>query len=325
MASAHAGPDLPRGARIILKDYCEGRLIYSHPPPGGWGKWCPAVVDPLEALDASAVLEGADPPLPSSLLPSPPLSSAPSKSGRITFSDNVLLPKAANRHNAALDPAPRLPSHSTEQRSEEERGEEDEEEMDDELDEETLRAFSRKVVLPAQVEEEEEDNEGTEDDNEEESGEEGRGEEGRGEMPSAAADAAVHGKTRSTASSATGARYPKKQRGLMKDRRRRKGEGREEDPYGTSAAADAASRPYHLAEVASVTSGPIGSAAGYASIANVMQGGLAKTEGRTSTGLLNRGKGKGEGQSKAVSTEQGVAFVDAVPRGLRGQAVKLTK
>lgn len=33
MASHHGGPDEPRGARVILKDYVSGALCYCHPPP----------------------------------------------------------------------------------------------------------------------------------------------------------------------------------------------------------------------------------------------------------------------------------------------------
>jgi hypothetical protein len=41
---------------------------------------------------------------------------------------------------------------------------------------------------------------------------------------------------------------------MRKDRRSRKGEKRwEDDPYGTSAVADAANRRYHLEEVAAVS------------------------------------------------------------------------
>lgn len=35
MASGHAGPDEPRGARCVLRDYVTGRLlVHCHPPPG---------------------------------------------------------------------------------------------------------------------------------------------------------------------------------------------------------------------------------------------------------------------------------------------------
>ncbi len=32
--TSHGQPDGPRSARYILKDYVNGRLLYSHPPPG---------------------------------------------------------------------------------------------------------------------------------------------------------------------------------------------------------------------------------------------------------------------------------------------------
>eukprot|EP00735_Rhodelphis_limneticus_P000935 TRINITY_DN11470_c0_g1::TRINITY_DN11470_c0_g1_i1::g.10864::m.10864 TRINITY_DN11470_c0_g1::TRINITY_DN11470_c0_g1_i1::g.10864 ORF type:complete len:661 (+),score=158.79,sp/Q6NY89/LSG1_DANRE/44.43/3e-146,MMR_HSR1/PF01926.18/2.8e+02,MMR_HSR1/PF01926.18/56,MMR_HSR1/PF01926.18/2.7e-13,FeoB_N/PF02421.13/41,FeoB_N/PF02421.13/0.0001,DUF258/PF03193.11/0.0018,Sporozoite_P67/PF05642.6/0.0021,CDC45/PF02724.9/0.0046,Miro/PF08477.8/2.6e+02,Miro/PF08477.8/8.8e+03,Miro/PF08477.8/1.8,Vfa1/PF08432.5/5.8,DUF4611/PF len=37
---SHSGvPDESRSARIILKDYVNGRILYSHPPPDGSGEW----------------------------------------------------------------------------------------------------------------------------------------------------------------------------------------------------------------------------------------------------------------------------------------------
>lgn len=45
MASTHAGPDHPRGARVILRDYVEGRLPYAHPPPGAPKKILPVAKD----------------------------------------------------------------------------------------------------------------------------------------------------------------------------------------------------------------------------------------------------------------------------------------
>eukprot|EP01138_Halocafeteria_seosinensis_P013067 gb/GECG01013345.1/.p1 GENE.gb/GECG01013345.1/~~gb/GECG01013345.1/.p1 ORF type:complete len:812 (+),score=145.72 gb/GECG01013345.1/:1-2436(+) len=45
MAAAHAGPDHPRGARVILKDYVEGRLPFAHLPPGIHRKPLPTAVD----------------------------------------------------------------------------------------------------------------------------------------------------------------------------------------------------------------------------------------------------------------------------------------
>jgi hypothetical protein len=72
MASTHAGADHPRAARTILKDYCEGKLVYCHPPPTGWTK--SAAVPSL------------------STVPSTNTSSATSSYSRVTLDDNVLLP-----------------------------------------------------------------------------------------------------------------------------------------------------------------------------------------------------------------------------------------
>ncbi|XP_038075345.1 large subunit GTPase 1 homolog [Patiria miniata] len=40
----HGIPDCPRAARVVLKDYVKGKLLYSHPPPG---------IDPVEFQDFS--------------------------------------------------------------------------------------------------------------------------------------------------------------------------------------------------------------------------------------------------------------------------------
>ena len=65
MASTHAGPDHPRAARVLLKDYCEGKIAYCHPPPLGWA---------------------APPAQPAKGAPHAPAAS------RVTLEDNVLLP-----------------------------------------------------------------------------------------------------------------------------------------------------------------------------------------------------------------------------------------
>lgn len=33
MMTAQGRPDESRAARLLLKDYCVGRLLYAHPPP----------------------------------------------------------------------------------------------------------------------------------------------------------------------------------------------------------------------------------------------------------------------------------------------------
>jgi ribosome biogenesis GTPase A len=57
MGQTHAGYDHARSARILLKDYCEGRVIYCHPPPGGWSGWL-APDAAWHASDAAARSDG---------------------------------------------------------------------------------------------------------------------------------------------------------------------------------------------------------------------------------------------------------------------------
>ena len=54
--STHSGFDHPRGARTLLKDYCEGKIAYCHPPPGGWGLVAPP---PAPAAAAAAAARAA--------------------------------------------------------------------------------------------------------------------------------------------------------------------------------------------------------------------------------------------------------------------------
>jgi len=72
MASTHAGADHPRAARTILKDYCEGKLVYCHPPPSGWA-------NAAYSLMSSPSLTA-------------PSNNSSSSYSRVTLEDNVLLP-----------------------------------------------------------------------------------------------------------------------------------------------------------------------------------------------------------------------------------------
>lgn len=256
MAAAHSGTDHPRGARILLKDYCEGRLLYCHPPPGGWDAYLP---------DETAHVDTGVTEVPAELLvPGSTKGVAHAGSSKSSRFDNVLLPKAANRHSA---PAPKdisslvrtplvastaVASASGTAAAAVEAGGDDDassegslvEEGEVALDNDALRSFSRKIAVEVVVEEEE-GSEGSSGEEEEEAEENNTG---------AGAGAGEGGEGSKTF---TVARIPKKERGLLKNRRLRKGEAHEVDPYGTSKAADAAVRLYHLAEIAAVTSGPI--------------------------------------------------------------------
>lgn len=175
MASGHAGPDQPRGARILLKDYCEGRLVYCHPPPTGWS--LPAGAAPLPVATSAKTIAAAS---------KAGAAGASSSSSRVSFEDNVLLPSVVKK-TAAAAPAVRpaaaaVPQSATaasaevaaaspdaaappavagyadyDTASEEEDDEDEEEEAgdagddDDDIDEADLLAFSRVIkVAPKQ-------------------------------------------------------------------------------------------------------------------------------------------------------------------------------
>jgi ribosome biogenesis GTPase A len=124
-ASSHSGFDRPRTARILLKDYCDGKLLFCHPPPTGW------------------------------LQTSSSLSATRATSAAATFQvQNVLLASAVNRYSSGAPVGHSFASSSVghlgqvQEEYEEESVEEDEaEDGSEELDEETLRQFSRVVVL----------------------------------------------------------------------------------------------------------------------------------------------------------------------------------
>ena len=148
-------------------------------------------------------------------------------------------------------------------------------------------------------------------------------------------------------------KVPKKERGLLKPRRRRKGEQRHAlDPYGTSQAADNANRQWEMGEIAAVSMGPAAAsseavaAAGLAdllgddglklaptSTADPSTGILADRSflpkrGANSTGnkdgVVKAAAATGEGKALNVSKQRshvkgGAGIKDAVPAHLRGQ------
>lgn len=51
-------PDESRAARVLLKDYMNGRVLYAHPPPGGF---LAAQIGATRVQDAQQIAEGARP------------------------------------------------------------------------------------------------------------------------------------------------------------------------------------------------------------------------------------------------------------------------
>jgi ribosome biogenesis GTPase A len=338
-----AGGDHPRGSRILLKDYCEGRLVYAHPPPGGW----------LEAPAVAAARKAAG------------------YGSKVSFSDNVLLPSAARRHATAAAiayvpppavPAPAMTSVEGFRVVEEaEEGSED----SDSMDEEDLLAFAKVVVVrkrPTEVVEEEDSEEEKEEEEEEDSEEEEEEEEegatgGRRVVRGLGAsfpanDASTAGGSSSalpftttvlagrdvlSAAVPTPAdRRAPRERGLGVHGRRAKGvhrTARELDPYGTEAAADAASRRYIAGEIAAVAAGPatVDVAALVAEGAGVEAGVPVPRKGAGGASSFPRAQGAAAARSTASGTKAvrmlaagpsggGAMVQDAVPAHLRGQA-----
>jgi len=345
MAAAHAGPDHPRGARVLLKDYCEGRLLYSHPPPGGWRAFMPVAV--LPAAAAAGALETVDEAsdratAPASLATAGAGGEVAGAAGSRAI-DNVLLPRAAHRHDtsaatAAAAAATVVGGASSAVRRAgdgvaaaaaaaaahvDDDGQSSEGSLadDGELDIETLRAFGRKVVVQRKRGggDEDDDGGGDDDDDDDEEGEEGDehdgGRGGHGAVR-AGEEAEESGARRAAAVAAD--KRNKKERDLVKPRRRRKGEHREMDPYGTSAVADAANRLYMMAEMAAVAVVPAMLEGASAPVVSAPATGTAAgTALRTGMSVTRQG---GVTASKRVTASAGgAAVVDAVPMHLRGK------
>lgn len=105
MGATHAGCDHPRGSRILLRDYTEGRLLYAHPPPGGWVKWVPAgLSDSADGLEPAL---GPAAPAPAADASGGAGAAAKASSGKKGVSrwENVLVPAGGARAAAASSAA----------------------------------------------------------------------------------------------------------------------------------------------------------------------------------------------------------------------------
>ena len=290
----HSGWDRPRAARILLKDYCQGKLVFCHPPPeGGWGRWLMAQAAAGAGASYSASSSSAAAAAEPLDLDESSATAAASSGGKASDIINVLKPAAANKYSltsqqattsdltpaqqaalqrlqtaaasssaavaaAAASSVPVSTRSSAAAPARDNDEEEDEEEADaadlDGLDEATLRQFGRVIIGSAVAPAEEDDEE------EEEEGEEGEGgasesagggavsvTTGPGGVTVIRTDAALHVRPKSNRAQ----RVP----GLGRYGKLKKG-SRPADPYGTSAAADAANRRFDEDERAAVAAGP---------------------------------------------------------------------
>ena len=262
-AAVHSGWDHPRGSRILLKDFCEGKLVYCHPPPGG--SWV--------AHLAGSVLPAAPKAIENVLL----ASVVQKKVIQRITGLGALSAAAATVISAAVIPVV-LPvkvavedDESTSDKDED--GDEDEEEgfnktndCDDdgdddssELDEADLLAFSRVVMIPRGARGGEEEVKG----GGEEDGEDGEAsseeEEDRHGLRGGGGGDASTTTSGMIAPPRVSQRVPR-EKGLTG--RSGRGPGgkkgsRDPDPYGTARAADAANRKEFVAEVLKVAEGAV--------------------------------------------------------------------
>lgn len=356
-AAVHSGYDHPRGARILLKDYCEGKVVFCHPPPGPLG-W--AIAEAGASFSA----------------PRPGPGARSGGGGRVSLDDNVLLPSVQGRHSAAAGggegggaqaagaaaaaaasvaavavapvaaaaaavaavatasaAAISVPVDSSD---EDEGGDDGASSSGSSLGDDDLLAFSRVVVVQrpppgAEVEggdgsseEEEEEGGGVEDDEGSSSDAEGEdaeesSDEGKaiGGSGSAPAPAPSVGGGGSTAGKFA-LRQPRV-RGLGRHGSRKKGE-READPYGTARAADAAMRGSVLAEIAAVSAGPAAAAAAAAAAPDATRGAAAAGGAGAAAARVLPAAGLPQREGARVRKDVGGARVlDAVPSVVRGQ------
>ena len=241
-AAVHSGWDHPRGARVILKDFCEGKIFYCHPPPGGdWSHWLSETASPrapprtIDNVLLPNIVQRTRAPLPvHSAVSASPLEKPKA------FSEAPMVNNAAGRDAGSSADAASSESEGDDGTS-------------SELDEADLLAFSRVVIIPRKPA-------GTDDDDEDD---EEKDEEGNDGAPGNFAETSSDTSEGTPTSSAHFVAPPRASkraplvRNIGRKGRATKG-ARDPDPYGTALAADAANRRDQLREVALVS----GSAAG---------------------------------------------------------------
>ena len=253
-AAVHSGWDHPRGSRILLKDFCEGKLVYCHPPPGG--SWS-------AHLAGAAILPTAAAPraIENVLLASVVQKKKATQAERVVINEPVVIQSAAI--SSTLVAAAAAAAAATIATDDEETDDEsllsqvnEAEDSTSELDEADLLAFSRVVLIPRGEEREEEDDDDDESDEEEEEEEEEENTLGRG----------VRGGDASTTTASIMIAPPRVSQRAPREKgltgRSGRGPGgkkgsRDPDPYGTARAADAANRKEFVAEVLKVAEGAV--------------------------------------------------------------------
>ena len=246
--STHAGPDHPRGSRYILKDYTEGRLLYSHPPPGGWG-----ITQSSLAASSSNKLEFDNVLLPSiqryhQSAPSLPRidcdTQATASSTPLNSAASAVSPELLSLFSRS-DPMPVADAVRKESESESESDASDNDGTNS-LDAELAASFVRKIVLLP--------------DNPTSActSASGASTSASGAGTSIGISSAKHAASTSTLPDGTNVaqkhRRAPRIAGMGKHGLLKKGR-RPIDPYGCEAAADAANRNWHRAEVAAVVEG----------------------------------------------------------------------
>lgn len=311
-AAVHSGWDHPRGARILLKDFCEGKLVYCHPPPGGpWASHLSGAVAVAASKGALAI-------------------------------DNVLKASVVQKRSVRLPPTSPLrlqaatttAPHADQAASFEDDGDMEGEEGEavdgdassdgedsadlSEIDEADLLAFSRVVVIPrgedgGDDEDEDEDADGDDDEEDEEADQfnaSSRSAGGsRADLPPPPPDQSRRGP---------------RVKGLGRHGGIRKG-ARDPDPYGTSLAADAANRKDFVAEVLKVSNGT-NVVGGESATAAAVAGAEGATVPLSAPEWVasRAGRASDSPTTKKVRDIGGATVRDPVRDGLRGQTSRLS-
>lgn len=340
-AAVHSGIDHPRAARVILKDYCDGRLVYCHPPPTGW------LESPAEEKKTTG----------------------PEKAGakpRVSMDSNVLLSSVTNKYKAPVTSALlQRGLHPIKETVDES------EELSKEAARSKVSMNNEQTLIPEQVESEDEDidsEDGSDSDSDSSielteedllaftrviprAGTKPVADSGKSQKPVNPTISYKHigpidtallhemvgpGEDSDEDGTESGSVLSSDPSGGQKDRRAprvkgigkkgrlRKGE-READPYNTSVAADAVIRRGIVAEIKAVHQGPVAQTAGvdllsleglYDSPQLDSGANASKGKGPATVGLSQGGAAK---LAKAVTNKHGMIVHDSVPAHLRGQ------
>jgi hypothetical protein len=326
-AAVHSGWDHPRGARILLKDFCEGKLVYCHPPPGG--PWASHLSGAVAAASSKGL--AIDNVLKASVVQKRSVRLPPTSPLRL---------QAAKTTLPHVDQAAPADNDDEEEEEEEEEGEEEEEEGEKEeeeeagngdassdgensddssdIDEADLLAFSRVVVIPRGEDggddgADDEDEEGDDDDEDEEA-----------DQFNASSHSAGGSRADPPPPPPDQSRRGPRVKGLGRHGGIRKG-ARDPDPYGTSLAADAANRKDFVAEVLKVSNGT-NVVGGESATAAAVAGAEGATVPLSAPEWVatRAGRAIDSPTTKKVRDIGGATIRDPVRDGLRGQTSRLS-